>query len=508
MLRTIVYGLAKVDRQIEAPPTSEFEQLANEMYASCSLDPSLELSFSQMLQFCLNNATTAQFLDYWNYSVKQNRIPSRAELFSDPEFPPSRASLFWDVSRSPLGWPAIRWKRIRDLYDNPILFADTPPDPTSVKLGPIRDGTVAATLGMLSTRWNTLQRCFLKTGQEHLDRFCVKLYLKGHWTPVYVDTFIPVNVISNRPVFCHSREPNEYWMMLMEKSLAKALGCYQALIDLPQSKLLHLLTGSLTMHPELSDLGQLNLLRLNGLLACSFKRSDRRYCILKADATIVLTNPFEQNNTLTMLYDEFVSDLARLHYCPLEFGWQSYKFNFKWSGNGGGSINHSTWVMNPQLGFEITSEQTEILIICDLTTSNSDVIGLMLSEHGWEEDTSPGRMSSCVKIIQCTKHFHQEYVWMHCTLDPGQYMVVPMRYRPDLPPSAAVLTFKVQNPACRPVFLPPLVKETHGDKSPEVFQVFEQKERQEEQIETYQVGLKLQYQTLHELETRAIQLRK
>jgi len=48
---------------------------------------------------------------------------------------------------------------------------------------------------------------------------------------VIIDDRIPVDKVTNKPVFGHCLDPKEMWVGLIEKAYAKLHGCYENLIS-------------------------------------------------------------------------------------------------------------------------------------------------------------------------------------------------------------------------------------------------------------------------------------
>lgn len=91
--------------------------------------------------------------------------------------------------------------------------------------------------------------------------FCTfQLFKFGTWTEVTVDTLIPCDAKTNKPIFAHGKDPNELWVPLLEKAYAKLHGSFEALDGGSVTAALVDLTGGiaetldLTQDDEVHDL--------------------------------------------------------------------------------------------------------------------------------------------------------------------------------------------------------------------------------------------------------------
>ena len=70
--------------------------------------------------------------------------------------------------------------------------------------------------------------CEIDSGK--LLRYTLQFYKNGTWTKVVIDDRIPCNA-SGRVLYARSKDPNEIWVLLIEKAYAKIHHAYENLIS-------------------------------------------------------------------------------------------------------------------------------------------------------------------------------------------------------------------------------------------------------------------------------------
>jgi hypothetical protein len=135
-------------------------------------------------------------------------------------------------------------------------------------LGALANGYLVQ--GMLADRWMLngmacaasrppiFAFLFPPTGQEHIGRFCVRLFEGAGWRSVFVDDRVPCSP-DVLPLFAHSSDVHECWPLILEKAWAKYFGSYGHLglcSTRPDATAtaLRMLTGGHVMRVAVADL--------------------------------------------------------------------------------------------------------------------------------------------------------------------------------------------------------------------------------------------------------------
>jgi len=109
--------------------------------------------------------------------------------------------------------------------------------------GNLGDCWYLGALSVLGTDESLLKKCFWKeTEFKEFGLFVCVFYKDCALRFVIIDDRIPVFSNSGKVVFAHCKDPNELWVLLIEKAYAKLHGCYKALIG----GYVHLGLGDLT----------------------------------------------------------------------------------------------------------------------------------------------------------------------------------------------------------------------------------------------------------------------
>ena len=109
--------------------------------------------------------------------------------------------------------------------------------------GNLGDCWYLGALSVLGTEESLLTKCFWKTNEfKEFGLFVCVFYKDCALRFVIIDDRIPVFANSGKVVFAHCNDPNELWVLLIEKAYAKLHGCYKALIG----GYVHLGLGDLT----------------------------------------------------------------------------------------------------------------------------------------------------------------------------------------------------------------------------------------------------------------------
>ncbi|XP_053129228.1 calpain-6 isoform X2 [Hemicordylus capensis] len=178
----------------------------------------------------MGSSSVKPFKDQKYQQLKQQCI-AKGELFEDPEFPASDASLFYS------GPPPrkVEWKRPKELCEDPRLFVNgiSSHDLHQGKLGNCWFVAACSCLALRENLWQKVipnfkeQEWNQKKPERYGGIFHFHFWCLGEWIDVVIDDRLPT--VNGELVFCSSKDRNEFWSALLEKAYAKLAGCYEAL---------------------------------------------------------------------------------------------------------------------------------------------------------------------------------------------------------------------------------------------------------------------------------------
>ncbi|KAG5463907.1 hypothetical protein LSCM1_00080 [Leishmania martiniquensis] len=146
---------------------------------------------------------------------------------------------------------AVQW-RLRDAVVPPDrkseLLTSVGIDPRSLRCGRLGDAGVVAALAALAEAAGAVASMFSSTTSEDEDNglYTVWLCVRGWWTRVTVDAYLPCVLEPNRPVMlygCSSNTTYDLWGPICEKALAKVLCGYHSLSSLTADAAIGYFTG-------------------------------------------------------------------------------------------------------------------------------------------------------------------------------------------------------------------------------------------------------------------------
>ena len=180
-------------------------------------------------------------------------IATQGDPWEDTEFPADLTSIFFNTDEADpeeLGYdPAeIEWLRPDQFHrcENPQLFSDAP-DANQPIQGALSNCWFLSSVSVLGTYPHLLEKLFDMANEDVYGAVTVRLYKRGCWHYVTVDTRIPC--LNGKPLFARNRRSQEYWMCVLEKAYAKIHGCYEALVDGEVDYGLRDVTGSIPSIP-------------------------------------------------------------------------------------------------------------------------------------------------------------------------------------------------------------------------------------------------------------------
>ena len=118
--------------------------------------------------------------------------------------------------------------------------------------GALADCWILSALSIIACNPDLLYNLFVSDEYADQGIYVVQVFKNGEWVPVMVDDRIPVDIISSRPLFARCGDPNEIWLLILEKAYAKVHGCYEALSGGQTDYALRDFTGGIPMQFNLA----------------------------------------------------------------------------------------------------------------------------------------------------------------------------------------------------------------------------------------------------------------
>ena len=153
--------------------------------------------------------------------------PASDEPWVDPDFPPCAASL-GDYALKRLKGEEVIWKRLSEIYDNPVIFDDY--EPFDLCQGGLGNCWLISKISALGEYPAYLkEELFQGKGISPNGRYEIRMFdmSKREWVTFVVDDFVPVLKRAQRTF--SARSHGSIWGQLLEKVFAKCSGSYSAL---------------------------------------------------------------------------------------------------------------------------------------------------------------------------------------------------------------------------------------------------------------------------------------
>uniref|UniRef100_A0A1V1FIW2 Putative calpain 3 n=1 Tax=Reticulitermes speratus TaxID=60591 RepID=A0A1V1FIW2_9NEOP len=151
----------------------------------------------------------------------------RGELWEDPEFPATQASVFYHQT------PPFQfvWKRPKELSTRPVFVHDATAQ-FDIVPGKMGDRWLVSCLGVLYLSKGLFYRVVpadqtFSTPDQYAGVFRFRLWWCGEWVEVLVDDRLPT--VHGRLAFLQAHSSEQFWPGLLEKAYAKLHGSYEAL---------------------------------------------------------------------------------------------------------------------------------------------------------------------------------------------------------------------------------------------------------------------------------------
>lgn len=94
--------------------------------------------------------------------------------------------------------------------------------------GELGDCWFLSAITVAATRPELVAHCFVTTQLNSAGVVCVRFFKNGSWRSVLLDDRFPCTLFGT-PKFASSRQPTDFWVMILEKAYAKLHGGYAAI---------------------------------------------------------------------------------------------------------------------------------------------------------------------------------------------------------------------------------------------------------------------------------------
>lgn len=163
-------------------------------------------------------------VDPKKYKELLNKAEKSHSLFADGEF---NAQTDHEplVARNP-------WRRMEELYKNPMFDQGQGFNPNILKQGQLGDCYFISAMVAVSRKPNLVQAMFQEPVNNNAGIRCVNFHIMGKIVPVIVDTTLPFTGTydTSTPKFCKPVTHNDqWWGTIVEKAYAKQYGSYEAI---------------------------------------------------------------------------------------------------------------------------------------------------------------------------------------------------------------------------------------------------------------------------------------
>ncbi|KAJ8922525.1 hypothetical protein NQ315_007555 [Exocentrus adspersus] len=180
---------------------------------------------------------------HWNYIVRYCKL--KKQSYIDDDFPPMPTSLYYNPSEVKDSH-TVKWKRLKDIVveeDKDLPWAVfRRPQPSDISQGVLGNCWLLSALAVLAEREDLVRAVVITRDCCPQGVYQVRLCNDGHWITVLVDDYFPCDKRGH--LFYSQAKRKQLWVPLIEKSVAKIHGCYEALVSGRAIEGLATLTGA------------------------------------------------------------------------------------------------------------------------------------------------------------------------------------------------------------------------------------------------------------------------
>jgi hypothetical protein len=120
------------------------------------------------------------------------------------------------------------WKRMRELSAKPKIFAQDKLDPALIIQGDLEDCYLLSALSVIARTPERIRNLFLVDEYNEYGIYGMTFFVDGEWRAVFVDDQFPF--LGNKLAFARSKNPDEFWIPILEKAYAKLYAGYPSII--------------------------------------------------------------------------------------------------------------------------------------------------------------------------------------------------------------------------------------------------------------------------------------
>ncbi|CAL8104590.1 unnamed protein product [Calicophoron daubneyi] len=186
------------------------------------------------------------------YQNLVKRLKREGRLWEDPDFPADDSS----IGDIPDLRGRLEWKRAKEINSGAEIFVGGA-SRFDIEQGSLGDCWLLAVISSISSYPQLFNYVVPKDqsmqSSDYVGVFRARFWRFGEWVEVLVDDRLPVYRGTNRLVFMHSADQNEFWSALLEKAYAKLVGCYAHLSGGTQGEAMEDLTGGMVETLELTE---------------------------------------------------------------------------------------------------------------------------------------------------------------------------------------------------------------------------------------------------------------
>ncbi|CAG0917812.1 unnamed protein product [Notodromas monacha] len=167
--------------------------------------------------------------------------------FVDPSFPPAPKSLFYQGEASKKLNTVTQWLRPSEIrsesgFERLSWTVFRSPLPSDISQGILGNCWLLSALAVLAEKEDLIRHVLVTDEYCQEGAYQIRLCISGKWTTILVDDLLPCNKYGQL-VYSQAKR-RQLWVPLIEKAVAKAHGCYEALISGRALEGLSTLTGA------------------------------------------------------------------------------------------------------------------------------------------------------------------------------------------------------------------------------------------------------------------------
>lgn len=409
-------------------------------------------------------------------------------LFNDPEYPPSNLMF---VGRPDLESRVAGWKRPSEIAKNPSLFVEGPYE-GELNVNLERNNWYFSAISILASAGNrNLEKIFVSKYPQYGLYQCI-FYKDGDWVVVTIDDRLPVDE-DGKPAFGSCRDPNEFWVPLLEKAYSKLYGSYSAIHTGKINEAILDFSGEPNENIEIVYSRELwDILKLNSeekwLMGCTcyYDDSERddlgilKYhtyniirCLEVDEFKIVhLRNPWGHSvwkgrwskgsrqwteeliskiqptfsdGELFMDFGDWCKQFSHLHVLRISDTenkkWSKTTLEGSWTTKtAGGSTNFPSWSYNPQ--YKFYSEHDENIVFVSLSHRNKrgenekklsyPALGIIVMVHDDISSDYKKKEAYSEEIVAISTYREDRDVTVEFVTSPDKaYIIMPTTYEPN-----------------------------------------------------------------------------